>query len=64
MKAEWQEESLSGLSTFFRRDRRVRALVLTGSMATPGATVDDWSDVDLKIILAAAALPEYYDSVA
>jgi len=47
---------LADLSASLREEERVRALVLTGSLADDTAGVDEWSDVDLTAIVADDAI--------
>jgi hypothetical protein len=60
--AAWQDEWLAQLSALFEGDEGALALVLGGSMASADGSADDWSDVDLTIILSDAALERYYGS--
>jgi hypothetical protein len=62
MRDGWQEQSLAQLSALLKGDEDVLALVLGGSLARADGSADDWSDVDLTIILSDAALERYYGS--
>ena len=58
----WQTEAIDRLSALLRGDDAIRALVLTGSLARTGLVVDEWSDVDAKVILSDDALDRYDSS--
>lgn len=58
----WQRIAIDDLSSLFRKDAEVKALVLTGSLANGSVEPDEWSDVDLKIVLSRPALGRYYSS--
>lgn len=62
IEGTWQSEAVERLSVLLRADRDVRALILTGSLASSTVVPDDWSDVDAKIIVGDHALTEYCDS--
>ncbi|MFA6107754.1 MAG: aminoglycoside 6-adenylyltransferase [Candidatus Latescibacterota bacterium] len=59
----WQDDMLARLSELLAGDPAVRALILTGSLATE-VPPDPWCDVDLKVVLADAAVGSYYPSPA
>jgi hypothetical protein len=61
-ETSWQESILEELSTLLRGKKGVRALIMTGSLADPGVRVDEWSDIDLKVILSDDSLPDYDSS--
>jgi hypothetical protein len=42
----WQQTEIERLSRLFGRKRQVRALLLSGSLASKDQIADEWSDVD------------------
>ena len=58
----WQSEAVERLSVLLKQDRDVRALILTGSVASSTVVPDEWSDVDAKVVVADHALNEYAGS--
>ncbi|MHC5053579.1 MAG: hypothetical protein ACYTKD_02550 [Planctomycetota bacterium] len=49
-----QAAVVKGPRSFFEGEKHARALILAGSPASSEVAVDEWSDVDLKIVLAHA----------
>ncbi len=60
----WQEETLLRLSDILQSDPDVLGLVLTGSLAQEAAVPDDWSDLDVLVVVRDAAITRYYPSIA
>ena len=60
--SRWKEEAIDRLSAFLRGQDGVRALILTGSLARAELVVDEWSDVDMKVILADGTMDRYGSS--
>jgi len=60
----WQAQALEQLSQLFAQDTNARAFALTGSLADTSIQIDAWSDIDVKVVLTAAAVDRYYASVA
>lgn len=60
----WQEKLLVRLSEILQSDADVLGLVITGSLAQDAAVPDDWSDLDVLVVVRDAAITRYYPSVA
>ena len=57
---DWHQDTIDSLSRMLAGDQSVKALVLAGSLASPDATADRWSDVDVHVVVEDAALDRYY----
>ena len=60
----WQGRAIEQLGKLFLDDADARAFVLTGSLAGADGEVDEWSDLDAKVVLADQAVDRYYLSAA
>ena len=60
----WQGRAVEQLGKLFLDDADARAFVLTGSLAGADGEVDEWSDLDAKVVLADQAVDRYYLSAA
>ena len=56
----WQYAMAKELSARLKENSAVKAVVLTGSLADDAVEIDEWSDVDLKVIVADASLSALY----
>ena len=60
----WHTTALERLSRYFERDPDARAVVVSGSLAADDVQVDEWSDIDIKVVLADHAVDRYFISMA
>jgi len=58
----WQQAEVERLSLLFRRKRQAKAVILYGSLAGDEALVDEWSDVDMKVILSESLIDSFFQS--
>jgi hypothetical protein len=59
----WQSDAIARLTSVLEPDETVHGLAVIGSLAQPGAQTDDWSDLDIVLVVADAALPRFWPSV-
>lgn len=59
----WQENMLDDLISYFELNEDVRGLLLFGSLSNPEAHPDDWSDIDVLVILKDGKIDEYFPTV-
>lgn len=60
MRPTPQSQAADLLSQVLANDARVRGLVLTGSLAHPDVVLDQWSDVDLVVVVADGGTAEFH----
>jgi streptomycin adenylyltransferase len=60
MTADWHHRLVAEIGEFFAQDADARAVMVSGSVADPAVMQDAWSDVDIKVILADAAVRRYF----
>lgn len=60
--ATWHNQAIDRLSELLARDPRVKAFVITGSLAHPEPIADEWSDIDARIVIEDEAVDAYYPS--
>ena len=60
----WQKNAIDRLSSLLREESGVKAVILVGSLASSTVQPDEWSDVDLKVIVADRELGRFYPSVS
>lgn len=59
----WQENMLSDLIAYFESDEDVLGLLLFGSLSQTDPHPDDWSDIDLLVVVQDGKLGHYFPSV-
>jgi len=60
MTSDWHQALVEEIGAFFEQDADARAVVVSGSVADPTVAQDVWSDVDIKVVLAEAAVGRYF----
>ena len=60
MTSDWHQGLIEEIGAFFEQDADARAVVVGGSVADPAVAQDTWSDVDVKVVLADAAVGRYF----
>jgi len=60
MTSDWHQGLIEEIGAFFEQDADARAVVVSGSVADPVVAQDAWSDVDIKVVLADAAVARYF----
>jgi hypothetical protein len=60
---EWQERLLDDLISYFEPNEDVLGLVLFGSFCKPGLHPDDWSDLDILLIVKDGRMNEFFPTV-
>ena len=63
VQSAWQQPFIEALQHYLYPQEEILALVVFGSAAQPGASLDPWSDVDALIIIKDKALSSYFPSV-
>ena len=61
MVKKWQDHALNDLSTCFESNQDFLAMVVFGSLAGP--CYDEWSDIDLLLVIVAEKLRNYFPSI-
>jgi len=59
---KWQRTLLNDLSERLRAEEDVRALILTGSLADDSVAEDEWSDLDLAVVVSDNAVSRFFSS--
>jgi hypothetical protein len=59
----WQESILHDLISYFEPDEDVLSLFLCGSLTKPEAQPDDWSDIDILLVLKDGKIDNYFPNV-
>jgi len=60
MTSDWHQGLIEEIGAFFEQDADAQAVVVSGSVADPAVAQDAWSDVDIKVVLADAAVGRYF----
>tara|TARA_Y100001970_G_C14177739_1_gene828000 strand:+ start:682 stop:1482 length:801 start_codon:yes stop_codon:yes gene_type:complete len=59
-KKLWHENALKKIKNIFEHTKEVKAVILCGSLANENIKIDQWSDIDLKVIVNQSALNMFY----
>ena len=59
----WQEETIVEALKRFNADERIKALAVFGSYGASPHLCDEWSDLDLFLVVEDGALPEFASGV-
>jgi hypothetical protein len=59
----WQESILHDLISYFEPDEDVLSLLLCGSLTKPEAQPDEWSDIDILLVLKDGKIDDYFPHV-
>lgn len=59
----WQESILEDLVSYFSSNEDVCGLLLFGSLSRPDAHPDEWSDIDVLVIVKEDALGDFFPTV-
>lgn len=59
----WQENMLENLTLYFEPNANILGLLLFGSYIQPGYPSDDWSDIDILVVVRDDELKNFFPSV-
>lgn len=59
----WQDSMLEDLVAYFEANQDILGLLLFGSLNQPQAHPDDWSDIDLLVVVKDGTLEEFFPTV-
>jgi predicted nucleotidyltransferase len=60
---DWQESMLEDLVSYLSPNEDISGLLLCGSLSQPGAHPDEWSDIDILVVVKNEALEKFFPIV-